>query len=281
MKAFLFNILVVGSLCLRSQSILFPNDGIDWGHYPSHEQTRLALIKEINKSLGNKVGTLPGGRVLGNLSDYYVFDVTEDGLLDIIYSGPYGEGNAVIIFENRNGHFIQSDAIPGELTGLRRMELSRTIEIQTHSYPCCAGSLHSIRVVVVNSTPKKVELITLSKIDFIEGTADLIHSMNPVIFETVNPEYRLRATPQILNDYDLGIETIDGSNTVATYPSGSIGSAVGKTVDDTGRIWWMVIMKNNLKPIKTLMYYNNDSRGSESIGWMSSNFVKVIEAKSE
>lgn len=230
-------------------------------------------------SLGNSDGTLPGHRARGLLSNYHVFDITEDGLLDIIYSGPSGEGSAVILFENRNGRFIESDFIYGELTGLKRLELSRTIEIQTHAYPCCAGVLHTLRTVVVISNPDELEVITLSQLDYVDATADRTQRMTPIVFETINPEYKLRATPEILTEYDLGIETIDGGNTVAIYPEGSIGKAVGKSTDETGRVWWLVIMQNNINPLNTLMYYQNDPKGSQSIGWMSSNFVKELKSR--
>ncbi|MEO9474620.1 MAG: hypothetical protein ABJG41_03785 [Cyclobacteriaceae bacterium] len=279
MKRLIFTILFGNSLLIYSQSILYPTNTIDWGRYDNSNETKQLLISEINKSLGNPEGTLPGHRARGTLFNYNVFDITEDGLLDIIYSGPSGEGSAVILFENRNARFIESDVIYGELTGLKRLGLSRTIEIQTHAYPCCAGVLHTLRTVVVNSNPDELEVITLSQFDYVDATADLIQGMTPIVFETINPEYKLRTTPGILTEYDLGIETIDGGNTVAIYPKGSIGKAVGKSTDETGRVWWLVIMQNNINPLKTLMYYQNDPKASQSIGWMSSNFVKELKSR--
>lgn len=279
MKRLIFIIIFGNSLLVYSQSILNPTNTIDWGINDNSDETKQLLISKINESLGNQEGTLPKQRARGTLSNYHVFDITEDGLLDLIYSGPYGEGSAVILYENRGTNFIESDFIPGQLIGLSRLDLSRTIEIKTHLFPCCAGVWHYLKTVVVNSTESGIDIIMLNEDVYMDYTDEPTNTMKSVLFETVNEQYKLRSTPNIVNEFSRWPDTIDGGNTLAIYPKGSRGRAYGKSTDETGRVWWFVIMENNFKPINSLMYYDNDPKGTRSYGWMSSSYVKQIESR--
>jgi len=125
-------LLLVISNCLYGQSFLNPQNNIDWGNFDSNETIKRTLIERINESTGKPKDYMPGGGYQATLDDYHVIDISEDGLMDLVYSGLYGEGHAVILFENKGSKFIQSDFISGELIGLQRLEFSRTLEIMTH-----------------------------------------------------------------------------------------------------------------------------------------------------
>ena len=103
-------------------------------------------------------------------------------------------------------------------------------------------------------------------------------AISRALFKTITEEYKLRLEPFINDTSTSSYPELVQGNTIAIYPKESLGYALSQQQDDTGRIWWFVIMKNNLKPISSVMYsgfYENDDY--YSCGWMSSRFLKKIE----
>ena len=86
--------------------------------------------------------------------------------------------------------------------------------------------------------------------------------------EVLNSPYYLRATPEIINDefhyhYEKG-------NIIAEFSKGDTGYALDQRTDNTGRVWYFVIMN----PPQGNGFHNYDiDRHEKWLGWMSSRFL--------
>ena len=270
--------LLISSLVLPfltlGQSILNPQFGIGWG-YPYHnsnDSEKLKLIHKIQKQNKLNSSFFPTVQNASSLQYFHVTNIDNDELLDVIYAGPYGEGNASIIYKNNGNSFTASGLIPGKIVGARKSELSGILEIKTHEYPCCASNEHYLRTIIPFAIGDSTRIMQIEEYVYLEDTKEPVNKMKKVSFATVNEEYKLRLSPYIDSDHRFHPETIDG-NTISIYPKGSRGIAIAKESDETGRIWWFVIMENNLEPIKTIMH---NGENSKSMGWMSSRYVETF-----
>jgi len=95
-------------------------------------------------------------------------------------------------------------------------------------------------------------------------------------FEVVNDKYRLRTKPLIengKNDTDLG-------NLIGEFATGDTGLALAKSIDETGRVWWFVIMNNNIVKNNNYLHVDKDNsdvhRKKKVFGWISSRYVKTF-----
>ena len=103
------------------------------------------------------------------------------------------------------------------------------------------------------------------------------YDIEPILFEVKNEMYYLRLAPVIDNEkmnYEINIK----GNVIAEYGLGAKGYALAEKKDDTGRIWWFVIMLNNNLPIKSMFSEgSNNENKFYSIGWMSSRYLEEVK----
>jgi hypothetical protein len=94
-------------------------------------------------------------------------------------------------------------------------------------------------------------------------------------FKVINDKYRLRTKPEIDNgdnDNDLG-------NIIGEFATNDHGIALAESKDQTGRIWWFVMMNNNISKDKSYLHVDNDNSGfhrkKKVFGWISSRYLKT------
>ncbi|MEP2025027.1 MAG: hypothetical protein ABJH98_12075 [Reichenbachiella sp.] len=274
MKSISLIIIILSSYSIRAQEVLNPSGYGAWGSV--EEQLSSTDKNELIEQLGISSPWKTGNDESIDLNLFHVLDINNDGLLDVAYSGMYAEGTATFFYLNKGSQYEQSDMIPGGIIRIERLPLSNFLEIKTHLRPCCAGSVHTHSIYLVHSKNNGIKITNLNNVDYYEDTLEPNQQIKKTRFVTTRPEYKLRATPEIDSELKNWREIIDG-NTVAIYPKGSRGLAIAESTDETGRVWWFVIMDNNIKPIKSLIYYNDDPKGSQSMGWMSSRFVDKVD----
>lgn len=101
-------------------------------------------------------------------------------------------------------------------------------------------------------------------------------------FEVTQDKYNLRLSAKIDSTTDYFYREWYG-NTIATYSKGSYGYALAERKDSTNRIWWFVLMKNNIKPTNSYYPDCNDPGWKDSpkeyysTGWMSSRYLKTLK----
>jgi hypothetical protein len=102
----------------------------------------------------------------------------------------------------------------------------------------------------------QVDIDTESKHAFIKQLLQ-----KPAFARIANISYEL-----LLNDFHF----------LAIYSKGSTGTAIAKHIDQSGRLWWFVVMDHYKKPSRSLFAPRNHNMISyKSTGWMSSRFLTV------
>jgi hypothetical protein len=68
-----------------------------------------------------------------------------------------------------------------------------------------------------------------------------------------------------------------GNNIVAIFPKGAKGIALAEHKDETGKIWWFVIMGR--EPLPKTKISNNSSNFPirQLSGWMSNDYLKRLD----
>lgn len=210
------------------------------------------------------------------VDNFHFLDLNGDKELDVVYNGGYGAENEIIyLLTAWNKEFIVSNPLFGLITDFQVLE--KSINLKIYDYGCCAEFVDVYSKYKVLFDYEKIEfknLYAYSKISVTQKPEDFIEEIR---FEVQNDGYKLRAQPEIINEYDgLPEEAIIDGNTLAIYPKGSIGTAISEKMDQSGRLWWFVIMDNNYKPINSLFNNgNNPISGYKFVGWMSSGFLTV------
>lgn len=94
-------------------------------------------------------------------------------------------------------------------------------------------------------------------------------------FKVINDKYRLRTKPEI----DNGDSKNDFGNIIGEFATNDSGIALAESKDETGRIWWFVMMYNNISKDKSYFHIDNDNSGyhrkKQVYGWMSSKYLKT------
>ncbi len=211
-------------------------------------------------------------------ANYHFVDLNLDGVDEIIYNGwTGGEGEMVLIIKrNSDQSYELSQTLFGKIVDLTIDD--HQYQMVLLDYACCAGHVDHLIRLGLNRNSGQYEIIDdLAKV---HGTYFNFSSFEPIRFEVEREIYHLRFSPKIeieLNPDDYPYELIQNQNIIAVYEKGSTGTAIGKKSDQTGRIWWLVIMDNIPSTEATLFYSgNNKNNDYRCVGWMSSRFLKVI-----
>jgi len=96
-------------------------------------------------------------------------------------------------------------------------------------------------------------------------------------FKVSSEKYNLRLSPEIDSTTDYFGRDFYG-NEIAEYPKGSLGYALAEKKDSSGRIWWFVLMTNNIIPIRSFYpRWEGAPIKYFSIGWMSSKYLERLD----
>ncbi|MDW3197030.1 MAG: hypothetical protein R8G66_31925 [Cytophagales bacterium] len=212
------------------------------------------------------------------LDSFHLIDINADGLNDVIFEGfDGGNEESLVFYINTGDTYQKSRVIKGRIQRIERSSNNSLLSFTIHDYHCCATFVDHILTLDIVRKESKYEFILHNDFAYMYDTEQPDHFISKTPFVTINAEYKLRAQPIIDNNYDnLPEEEIIDGNTVAIYPKGSRGYAIAKHTDETERIWWFVVMENNLKPLKSNLYTGNNELSFRSLGWMSSRYVKKL-----
>lgn len=237
-------------------------------NYTANEKTNIInmLKADLKKNSLEYVNYLTD-----NLDDYHIMDVNSDGKWDIIYSGFAGsEKNSLLMFVKEDNEFVEKINTYGEIIEISRESSFSPITLKVMDNPCCEDTIYSFKQFNFHIENTKIFYRMSLKINFLESTIFPDTCNNNIAFETINEEYKLRNTPEIIDDIN--------SNVIAVYPEGSIGTAIfSKEDQESNRVWWFVIMKNNKSALMDSLDDDSDL-DYYSMGWMSSRFLKKISS---
>ena len=211
-------------------------------------------------------------------SNFHFVHLNEDKLVDIVYSGyAKTESNRTIFLQNTRNSFKILIDLFGEIATLEKDINKKSLKFYLLNYPCCAGYTYHLESYSYYYQTNKLLLDT--KVAFIEGT--VFPEKKTIIknFETEHELYRLRASPVIDNKisdkYSTPHEGV--GNIVAEFIKNTKGKAIAESIDETGRIWWFVIISKQSKTESSIFHDgDNTEEFYEFAGWMSSRYVKKL-----
>ncbi len=274
MRGFLLIFLMCSSGYLTAQSSIFAGNlnWADWESPLSSEQRKTKLDELIGapKVPSFIVQQYKAGT---NHDAFHFTDANSDSELDVIFNGPVGNSDGVIVFIKAGSTYIVSNTLGGEIIEIERSRLSGLLLFKILQNPCCPAEEQYRLIAHLSTRPNDVKLLTSVEYSYKRNTELPDTFFSPKPFVTTRTHYNLRAQPRIDSKSNDWTESI-GGNVVAIYPVGSIGKAIAEKVDEKGRLWWFVVMENNLQPTKSLLVYKKPT--NMSMGWMSQRFLKVL-----
>lgn len=216
-----------------------------------------------------------------NQKYFFKFDINADGRLDIIYNGDVGPPEPmVIIWENIGKKYRFVAAYSGYIESIFYPNESNIPYFIIESDICCGNYVSEIFVLrtVIKNNNFSFEIMERYKNFNALEFPEKLKMIKPIEFITVKEKYRLRYSPSIVDTLDRSLSDFMDQdvfgNIIAVFKKGSKGKAIASTIDETGRIWWFVIMSVNSKTSYNLFY--ND-KGAHKCGWMSSKYLKIIK----
>ena len=204
------------------------------------------------------------------LSKFHPVNLNNDGLIDFIYTGDDGVANVVTLLKQTEKEWIVIfHEQGGKLTNIEFNELTGNRKIELLSFKNLYNSY--IELNIINSEKelfvKKSEIFRFGETIF----PSKFELRTPFIVK--NEKYYLRHKPEISE-----------SNVIGEFTKGDYGVALASETDDTGRVWWFVIMYNNIPKeidkFETLKMSEKEFiniHEKAMFGWISSRFLEEIK----
>jgi hypothetical protein len=245
-----------------------------------------ADVADINQAVNSLKGGTTFEWVFYNLeqggvssADFFHFlDFNADGIRDLIYQGILGgESQYVVLLKGNGTGYEKIIEIAGKIFWTNEPSRGEGLKFGLYNYACCGGRNNFIEYYAFKTRHEKSGFILENRETFIEETVfPKAKFKQPVAFETINDENKLRISPGIDNETDYWGHDEHG-NDIATYPKGSTGFALAESTDDTGQVWWFVKMTNNKGNKGMFMDGDNNTEPYYSYGWISCEYVKVLK----
>lgn len=212
-------------------------------------------------------------------SQSHIVNLNNDQYPDlIVYRTELYNENMIGIYLNTGNDLKQLIRRPGRITLFKKHSPLSPLRISMKSYNYSVPP-YLAEYTELTYLPSQDTLIAHTT-DFYDKTEfPGQHTLN-IPFEITQPKYRLRKTPEIDNGklkapYKAG-------NIIQEVTKGDIGIALAEKTDKTGRVWWFVMMKNNItKNPDNYFFINTDETdriNNPCFGWLSSRYVKKLRS---
>lgn len=257
-----------------------PKYSFEWSGYevPDDYANKLKFIEFVKSN-----GLLSSERKGLEISDkqlrfqIHAVDLNDDELADIIYQGPHmGEGSLVHIFlQTTSGFQKVFTTKQGIVTVDWQGELLDKLYVK--DWGCCADPnlTNSVYQVSYSNSNPEFNLIWES-VELRSFVTKPKSSFSPKRFEITNEKYKLRANPWIDDSTSNEFLGITG-NTIGLLKQGFKGTAYAASEDETGRIWWYVLIDTEYELEDTYINYENHDFKPHILGWISSRYVNEIK----
>lgn len=216
--------------------------------------------------------------LLENKATFHLIDIDGDQVREVVYNGwNGGEGEMVVVYRLIKDQLVFVQNFLGRIVDIRSNESNQT-RFLVYDYACCAGYVDHLQTFDFNPKTKMFEIVkSIAKINETEIPDNWIDTFRIKI--TKSP-YNLRYSPEIktgiANSFGY-FEPIKQENIAATYQAGDKGTVYAQAIDDTGRIWWFVLMDAMPRSGENLFYEgNNLFVNYQPIGWISSKYVEKL-----
>ena len=281
MKIIFILILIIGNnlFCKAQENIFKMEKEFSWDKYEIKvsDNFRMAEIDKISNQLISRLKTYKDFEEYKY--NFHFFDYDQDQELEIIFVGSgLSEGEISLFFKKENDRYVLKYQYFGRIVGIWNDFPTDAYNFTLRQVPSGMGDVNTYEIYKLVMENNSLKLLLSSKYAYYSNTNIPEEYMNPKYFEVVQDSYNLRLNPFIDDTIGESEYEING-NVVARYGKGAIGCAIAEKTDETGRIWWFVIMYNKAYPDFDLLYNvnNNNDYKYYSVGWMSSRYLKAIK----
>jgi len=216
-------------------------------------------------------------------------DLNGDNKIDMfLYIDGYWNGDGIEIYINKGDYFNKVYSCPlFRLTNIFKPATVPLTYVSSVSYKYSAWPFLSSydEITIFKSQILKKHTYFFKGTKFPEKV-----TMNKSV-KILNDKYNLRMTPKINNKQDSNNSSKrQKGNIILQLAKGDKGIAYAKKKDETGRVWYFVKMKNNIRKSLDEYYYidsmnernrinkgNNLTLENPIFGWISSNYIEVIK----
>jgi hypothetical protein len=222
-------------------------------------------------------------RFEGNFDDGWLlafkkYDFSGDGSEDLVFISYCGG------MEYRNYFWVKKDnkyyysgLMIGKIVKFYRTQDSKALSAVARSGWDGSGYSGSIDLFAPEIKEGKFKYELQKRVKEFEGITIPDKRMPVRRFIVKNDKYKLRTSPIIIDKYNEDESNFERKpvygNTLAEFSKGSKGVAIAEKLDETGRVWWFVIMDEDAKTGYNRFY---DDQNASKAGWMSSRFLEVI-----
>lgn len=275
MKAYWVLVVFLYSSSLIAQSPVLVGDEFSWQKYerPVDFADKQKVISTIDHWIIDFLKSYPFSYIEDEelVGNFHFLDFSGDGSEDIIYYGPSGSEPFVTVFlQNSEGTYHESLAVYGSITELWRPFPFSPYQVKIVEAGCCDNPFTCYSNYIPKAQESKLNYVLQNRVCYSDDLLFPKSTSISKLFKTTNPTYTLRASPYIPSEKGEDVDNI-----VATYPQGSEGLAISESVDSTGRVWWFVVMKNNLG-FESSEIYEEDKTSFYQCGWMSSRYLDEL-----
>ncbi len=277
MRLFLIFLFLTSFFISYSQDLSRIDSKFQWSNFElrDFDSTDLEKIFPIIQNLPFR--TKSGA--LNHLELFHLIDYNNDHKIDVLYNGwTGGEGEMLQIIKNTGTKYEIEQTIYGAVKELK-IEDNKIREIEILDYACCAGYVDHLQLWRKDGTTNFVGVNDLALIVGTHIPSDQFN--NPIKFRVKSDRYNMRIEPEIkeMEENNAPFDPIDGQNISASFTTGNTGTAIAEAEDDTGRIWWLVIMDQMPSNQFPNLFYegNNDIYSYKPVGWISSRYVEKLE----
>jgi hypothetical protein len=261
--------------------ILFANTifGFSKGNYFFPEITfKDVKLKEINKESTLKIikASKEYKRIFGltdvydTVNHFYLSDIDNDNKNELIYYGIISaEGYWSIIWKIDNQKYSLFGELFGRINGISDSCIS-TVAPGRRGSDCCFANLYSIIDDAIDFL-RSVAIFNGVKIP------DSLPIRKKIALN--DSGYTLRAQPVVndaLDSTDIERYGVLRGNTMVELSKGTYASATAAYKDDTGSIWWFLVVDNPLNA-RYNVYKGCKQEKRRICGWISANHLEYKE----
>jgi len=280
-------LFIYSGIAAQSGDKLIPAPGINFKWPAVEKRISTSVLKHfVNQQPDEFTAYRDTARYMENIDSLYkqlhAVDINNDGLDDIIFEGKYtGEGSLVQIFMNTGKLYKK---VFEDRQGITKMEWDNRVlsTLWIEDWGCCADYVEFKKKYSIQFQPAGASVFTqvYQAAEMFDGTKPDSLFADAFAFEVLNSDYKLRAQP-VIDDTSMfpwqeGDTLRATGNYIGKLTEGSIGTALGKKTDITGREWWYVEIDEKYPLQKSAFYDNENKFPTKTRGWLSSRFLRRL-----
>lgn len=267
-------ILLLFSWNLRAQIPMKELDEIPWEKIEiTQSDSLLNNLFQMNPDLRNKNNDL-----MDLQRDYsHIVNLNNDQYPDlIVYWTALLNENMLEIYLNTGNELKRLIRRPGRITFFEKHSPLSPLRINLKTYQYSSPPFLA-EYTELTFIPEQDDII-IENIDFYDNTRFPDQLSINIPFVVAQSKYRLRRTP-IIDNGQLKAPN-EAGNIIQELTTGDLGIALAEETDETGRVWWFVMMQNNIaKSADNYFFINTDEPDrikNPVFGWISSRYEKKL-----